>query len=130
MNRKLDPLDQLIAARVASKVMVQASTLPKATIEMFLLALSSKVTQQDEKEMKREQAHGGRGNIYRLGLLLEAVGKVEDDVRDYLKRDDPEAMEALKASINRRFNPGFPPLNNILKQIDNWLTKKRKPSLI
>jgi hypothetical protein len=130
MDPKLNPLDQLIAARVASKVMVQASTLPNATVEMFILALSSKVTQQDEKEIKREQAHGGRGNIYRLGLLLEAVNKVENDVSEYLKRDDPEAMEALKASLSKRFTSNFPPLNNILKQINNWLTKKKKPSLI
>lgn len=128
MTLKLTPIDQFIAARVASRVVEAA--LPSATVEMFLLALGSKLTQQDAKEMKQEQARGGRGNIYRLGLLLEAKEKVENAVSQYLKRDDPEAMEALKVALQRNFNSNFPPLKNILKQIDNWLTKKKKPSLV
>jgi hypothetical protein len=128
MKLQLNLVDQLIAARVASRVIEGA--LPSATVEMFLLALGSKLTQQDAKEMKREQARGGPGNIYRLGLLLEAKEKVEHAVSQYLKRDDPEAMEVLKAALQKNFNSNFPPLKNILKQIDNWLTKKKKPSLV
>jgi len=128
MELNLTPVDQLIAARVASRVV--EATLPSATVEMFLLALGSKLTQQDAKEMKQEQARGRPGNIYRLGLLFEAKEKVGNAVSQYLKRDDPEAMEALKAALQRNFNSNFPPLKNILKQIDNWLTKKKKPSLV
>jgi hypothetical protein len=128
MTLKLNPVDQFIAARVASRVIEAA--LPSATVEMFLLTLGSKLTQQDAKEMKQEQARGGSGNIYRLGLLLEAQERVEKAVTQYLKRDDPEAMEALKAALQKNFTSNFPPLKNILKQIDNWLTKKKKPSLI
>jgi hypothetical protein len=124
----LSAVDQLISARVAARV-VQAA-LPSATVEMFLQVLVSKLTQQDQKEMKREMAHGGRGNIYRLGLLLEAKDKVEREVSHFLKRDDPEAMEALKTALQRNFNSNFPPLVNVLKQIDNWVTKNKKPTLV
>lgn len=128
MTPKLSPIDQFIAARLASRVVEAA--LPEATVEMFLRVLVSKLTQQDAKEMKQEQAHGGSGNIYRLGLLFKAQEKVRDAVSQYLDRDDPEAMEALKAALQKNFNSNFPPLKNILKQIDNWLTKKKKPSLV
>jgi hypothetical protein len=128
MTLKLSPVDQFIAAKVASRVIEAA--LPNATVETFLLALGSKLTQQDAKETKQEQARGGRGNIYRLGLLLEAKEKVENAVSQYLKRDDEEAMEALKVALQKNFNSNFPPLKNILRQIDNWLTKKKKPSLV
>ena len=128
MDPKLNPLDQLIASRVAFRV-VQAS-LPNATVEMFLQVLTSKLTQQDQKEIKREQAHGGRGNIYRLGLMFEASEKVEHDVAQYLKRDDEEALGAMKASLQKHFHATYPPIANVLRQIDNWLLKKKKPSLI
>lgn len=127
MEPRLNPLDQLIASRIAAKVL--NATLPSATVEMFLHVLVSKLTQQDVKDTKREMAHGGRGNIYRLGLLLEAKEKVEREVSHFLNRDDPEAMEALKTALQRNFNSNFPPLNNVLRQIDLWLTKKKKPTL-
>jgi hypothetical protein len=128
MDPILNPLDQLIAARVASRV-VQAA-LPNATVEMFLQVLTSKLTQYDQKEIKREQAHGGNGNIYRLGLMFEASEKVERDVAQYLKRDDAEALGVMKASLQKHFHATYPPIANVLRQIDNWLTKKKKPSLI
>lgn len=126
MEPKLSPLDQFIAARVASKV----AALPTATVEMFLEVLSSKLVQQDKKESLQEIRRGGRENIYRLGLLLEAAEKVKSDVSQYLKRDDPEAMEALKASLQRRFISNFPPLKGMLKQIEAWTTRGKKPTLI
>lgn len=126
MEPKLSLLDQFIASRVASKV----AALPTATVEMFLEVLSSKLVQQDKKETLQEMKRGGRGNIYRLGLLLEAAEKVKDDVSQYLKRDDPEAMEALKSSLQRRFNSNFPPLKGMLKQIEAWTTRGKKPTLI
>ena len=99
---------------------------------MFLEVLVSKLTQQDKKEVLQElkRSRGSYSNIYRLGLWLEAKEKVEHDVSQYLKRDDPEAMEALKTSLQRNFNSNFPPLKGILKQIDAWTTRGKKPSLI
>ncbi len=126
MKIKLGLVDQLIVARVKDRF----SALPNGTVKMFLHVLTSKLTQYDAKETKREQTRGGQGNLYRLGHLLEAANKVEEDVKDYLDKDDEEAMEALRASLKKRFTPNFPPINTVLRQIDNWLTKKKKPSLI
>jgi hypothetical protein len=119
-------LDEFIAAKVVEKT----AALPDATVKTFLGVLASKITQQDKKEYEKEVARGGRGNIYRLGLLLEAKGKVEDAVSAYLGRDDAEAMEALKKALKRNFNDNFPPLKNLLKQIEAWESKKKKPSLV
>jgi hypothetical protein len=126
MDSKFKPLDQFIVARVASR----AASLPNATVEMFLRVLVSKLTQQDKKETLQELKRNGRSNIYRLGLLLEASQKVEAEVSEYLKRDDPEAMEALKKSLQKNFNSNFPPLKSMLKQIEAWTTRGKKPSLI
>lgn len=123
---KLGKVDQLIAARVASAVIAAKS----ATIKTFLAVLSSKLTQQDKKEYARETARGGNGNIYRLGLLFEALSKVEDAVRPYLDKDDEEAMEALKKAIQKNFHADYPPVKNVLKQIDAWVTKKKYPSIV
>ena len=119
--------NSLASSRPAPK---KTSSLPSATVEMFLHVLGSKLTQQDEKEMRQEMKRGGRGNIYRLGLLLEAKGKVEKDVASYLKRDDPDAMRVLEVSLRHNFTSNFPPLKNMLKQIDAWTTRGKKPSLI
>jgi hypothetical protein len=94
-----------------------------AQVSTFLIILSSYLTQQDQKEEKKHP------NLYRLGLFLQAKEKVEADVRPYLKRDDAEAMAALKKSLQRNFNPGFPPLNKILKQINEWEVNQKAPKL-
>jgi len=106
------------------------STLPNATVEMFLQVLVSKLTQQDAKEYASETRRGGGGNIYRMGLLLEAAHKVEEDVTPYLKRDEPEAMNALIVSILHNFHSTYPPIKNVLKQIGNWTEKGKLPSLV
>lgn len=108
---------------------------PKATraaptVQTFLMVLTSKLTQQDEKDMARETKRGGRGNIYRLGLLFEAQEKVEKDVAKVLDRSDPEAMFELKRSLTTRFIPDFPPIRNVVRQIDSWVNDARHPSII
>lgn len=96
-----------------------------AKVSTFFAILSSYLTQQDEKESKRERSP----NIYRLGLLLQAMQGAEDKLHKYLDRDDSEAMDAMKAVLSRAFNPGFPPLKKILKQIDEWQTSQKLPKL-
>lgn len=99
-------------------------------VRFWLTLLRSKVVQHDQKMFARETARGGRGNIYRLGLLLEAASRVEADVCECLDNNDPEAIRALLASLMFNFNFTFPPLMNVLKQIEAWETKKKLPSLV
>lgn len=103
--------------------------LPNGTVEMFLMMLSSKLTQYDQKEFAKE-AKRGSGNPYRLGLLLEAKAKVESDVGEFLTRDNHEAMGALRRGMEKHFHLEFPPIQKVLKAIDAWETKKKLPSLL
>jgi hypothetical protein len=94
-----------------------------AKVSTFFAILSSYLTQQDQKEDKRNP------NIYRLGLFLKAMQEAEDKLHKYLDRDDSEAMDAMKAVLSRAFNSNFPPLKKILKQIDEWQTHQKLPKL-
>jgi uncharacterized protein (DUF2336 family) len=101
----------------------------RATVECFLMVLTSKLTQYDARETAREIKRGG-GNIYRLGLLFKALERVRSGVSQYLDRDDREAMQALRAAMLAHFTPGFSPVRNIEKQIDKWLIQGNPPSLV
>jgi Ni/Co efflux regulator RcnB len=94
-----------------------------AKVKTFLAIMSSYVTQQDQKEEKKNP------NIYRLGLFLEALQRAEDKLHNYMDRDDEEAMQVLKAALSKAFNSNFPPLKKILKQIDEWQMGQKLPKL-
>lgn len=96
-------------------------------VSTFLTILSSHLTQYDRAELAREEKRGGRGNLYRLGHLLGALGEVRKDVSSVTDSAAPEALAKLKASLGKRFNQGFPPVNKLLKQIDAFLTNGRMP---
>lgn len=101
----------------------------RATVDCFLTLLASKLTQYDARETAREMKRGG-GNIYRLGLLFEALERVRAGVAQYLQRDDREAMQALRAAVLSHFTPGFSPVRNVEKQIDKWLLQGIAPSIV
>lgn len=96
--------------------------LTAGTVRAFLMVASSKLTQYDKRLEKRQPS------LYRLGHFLEALQKVENDVSRFMDEDSPEALEALKRALNRRFDR-LPPINNVLKQIDAFLDTGKTPSL-
>lgn len=98
------------------------AALPNGTVEMFIEVLSSKLTQWDKRYNK--------DNPYALGHYLEAVGRVRDMMRSDLKKDDPEALAKLKRVIDRFLEPQFGPVKTTKKQIDKFLEKGTKPSLV
>lgn len=103
------------------------------TVCNFMHVLGSKLIQHDVKESARESRRG-RPNIYRAGLLLEAKQKVEADVArsvpDCNVTVTPEIASTIKKSLNTRFNPGFPPVRNVEKQLDAFLASGKQPSLL
>lgn len=100
------------------------------TIENWLFVLRSKLTQYDMATSKREAARG-RVNIYRLGHLLGAATKVQEDLTKMLNRDDPEALRRLRASIQKRFIVSdMPPAKNVLKQLDAYEQTGKHPSIL
>jgi len=101
----------------------------EATVDTFLMVLTSQLVQYDTREMNREMKHG-RGNVYRLGLLFEAQNKVTADCADVLNRSDAAAMNVLKQSLARQFTRDFSPVTNVVRQIDSWVKDGRFPSII
>ena len=99
-----------------------------AKVSTFLMILTSYLTQYDEKEIAKETKKGGEGNIYRLGLMFQTSDKVKHDVHAFLDSDTPDAMEALKASLGRRFN-ALRPVDKLIKQIDAWVESGKLPKL-
>lgn len=104
------------------------AALPDGTVKTFLAVASSKLTQYDERLQKRQP------NIYRLGHYFGALEKVEADVSRHKNDDSPEALEALRQSLLRRFTSrggksDLPPIRNVIKQIDAFLESGKLPSL-
>jgi hypothetical protein len=95
------------------------------TVGSYLIALSSKLTQFDQRLSKGEMKRGGMANIYRLGHYMGALHKVEDAMKGMEKESSPEALDKLKKALAKAFEDDFPPLKAILKQIE-----KGKPSLV
>lgn len=100
---------------------------PKAPVNVnfWLAFLNHKLTRWDMTLSKRERVP----NIYRLGHLLGASEKVEKDMRGLGHRDDDSALDALRKSLGRRFEHGFPPIKAVLKAMDTYLKTGRRPKL-
>jgi len=103
------------------------------TVCNFQTLLTSKLTQHDVRESRREMKRGSP-NIYRLGHLLKAAQEVESDVARVVPNCNvvmtPEIAAAMRAALRRRFNPGFRPVENVEKQINAFLTTGQEPSLL
>jgi hypothetical protein len=103
-------------------LMDRTAALPSATVKMFLMVLSSKLTRYDQKLQIREP------NPYRLALLFEALQKVEKATKAIEDNNDPKSLGILKSYIRREFNE-VPPVTNTIKQIDAFLTSGKLPTL-
>lgn len=94
------------------------------TAKNYLLILTSKLTDYDQREMARERRRGGLGNHNRLGLLFEAANRVRDDLSGIGDDDgSPEAIDRLRQALRRRFDPDFPPVKALVKLIDSQPTQ-------
>ena len=66
--------------------------------------------------MVRETSRGGSGNIYRLGHLFKAAENVRKDLKGKLGRGRVAKARLAKALVTH-FEPDFPPVKKVLKQI-------------
>lgn len=101
----------------------------QVTVRTFIAVLSSKLTQHDKAMCARESKRG-RPNFYRLGLLFEAVDKVEQACAASLDKCDPQALESLRGAMRSNFNVPFGPVTWTEKQIDNWLREGKLPRIV
>jgi hypothetical protein len=115
------------------------------TVGNFFAVLSSLLTQYDVQASAREaRGRGGHVNIYRLGHLLKAMHKAEDELKDVIgKFDDPAVMmtEEIAGSliailtgcftVNWKTNEfDLPPLRKFYKQLDAFVSTGKNPTLI
>jgi hypothetical protein len=105
-----------------------------ARVQDFAFILTGLLTQYDQKESLREMKRGGRSNIYRLGHLLEAAQKAEDDakVAGIWERDDREALERYLEILRKRFiyqygKWALSPLAQLEKRVRAWLDEGKLP---
>lgn len=86
------------------------------TVGKYLDVLSHELIRYDRLTSDRE-AKRGRVNIYRMGLLLEALGRVREAVGS--KTSDSEADKAgFRMAMYQHFEKDFPPVKRVVKQLE------------
>lgn len=106
------------------------------TVKNFFLVLTSKLTQYDQTVSRRER----RPNIYRLGHLLEAAHQAEEEMLAEVSGDatvDQQIADKMVHALANHFtiNPrenkfDLPPLRNVIKQLETFLTSGKNPSMV
>jgi len=107
------------------RVRMEITEAKAATVDVFLTILTGQLTRYDKSVSNRERKRG-RANIYRLGHLLGAVGKIRDDVKGFEGLDTPEALGRLKKSLAKRFT-SLAPVDRVVKMIDAYLKDGTMP---
>lgn len=106
-------------------------------VRNFVAVMISKLTRYDQRLAAKERYP----NIYRIGHYLGAAHKVEADLGDHGFKGDEivtaENASLLKKIFRSRFTThpitgesDFPPIKAVIKQIDDYVTKGKNPSLI
>ena len=86
------------------------------TVAKYLEVLSHELVRHDVQTSARE-AKRGRVNIYRLGLLMEALGRVRSAVGS--STSDSEAAKAgFRMAMYQHFERDFPPVKKVVKQLE------------
>lgn len=100
----------------------------KATVQVFLYVLKSKITQADAAQMKRDLKRGIASNPYALGLMLDAAKKVENEVKAALHSDDEQDLRKLQKVLKRHFTD-VSPVKYTIKAIDKYIATGKIPKI-
>ena len=95
-----------------------------ANVAMFLILLTSKVTQYDKRAQKSRFY-----NIYALGQYLEVIDKIDKKVSSIKTSDDADDLKKLKRIIGDSFTSDFSPANFVMKSIDKYLATGAIPKI-
>jgi hypothetical protein len=87
------------------------------TVGKYLDVLSHELVRYDVATSAREAKRGGRVNIYRMGLLMEALGKVRAEVGSRTS-DSAEDKANFILAMYGHFEKDFSPVKKVLKQLD------------
>lgn len=86
------------------------------TVAKYLEVLSHELVRYDMATSARE-AKRGHVNIYRLGLLMQALQRVRADVGGHLSSSE-EAKAGFRMAMYTHFEQGFPPVKKVVKQLE------------
>ena len=96
------------------------------TLGMYRVLLVHELSRYDRREFARESKRG-RGNSYRIAILL---GAIHDNVDPVVKGREnsvaPEDRTAFRAAVGRAFEEDFRPVVAALKQMDAGTCRIRK----
>lgn len=95
----------------------------RATVDLFLMILSSELTQYDKRLQSREP------NIYRLGHFFKAADRAKERLKGKGDSDDPADLELLKKALTKSFAADFPPVRRVIKKIDEYVEQGLEPML-
>jgi hypothetical protein len=87
------------------------------TVGKYLDVLSHELVRYDVVTSARETKRGIRVNIYRLGLLMGALGRVRDDVGSGTSDSDADKA-AFRMAMYQHFEKNFPPVKRVVKQLE------------
>lgn len=93
------------------------------TVAKYLEVLSHELVRYDVQTSARE-AKRGRVNIYRLGLLMEALQRVRGDVGNRTSSSDADKAN-FRLAMYQRFERDFPPVKKVVKQLEAGTCKIR-----
>ena len=86
------------------------------TVAKYLEVLSHELVRYDVQTSARE-AKRGRVNIYRLGLLMEALQRVRGDVSSRTSESDADKA-SFRMAMYQHFERDFPPVKRVVKQLE------------
>lgn len=86
------------------------------TVAKYLEVLSHALVRYDMATSARE-AKRGRVNIYRMGLLMEALQRVRAAVGSHTS-DSEADKAAFRAAMYEYFELNFPPVKKVIKQLE------------
>jgi len=107
--------------------MVRSANIP-GTVKNFLTILVGRLTRYDKLLQQNALKKGRPDNIYRLSLWLGAKQEAEQLVHSYLNESTPEALNALKAALIKKFHVNdMPPVKAVIKMIDEFIASGKSP---
>jgi len=93
------------------------------TVEVFCMILTGRLTRYD-----KQLANRGDDNMFRLSHWFGALREAKEMVQGQLTSDTPEALNALKKALDRKFIVNsMPPVKAVIKMIDAFIEKGTAP---
>jgi hypothetical protein len=86
------------------------------TVGKYLDVLSHELVRYDVATSARE-AKRGRVNIYRMGLLMGALGRVRETVGSRTSDSDADKA-AFHMAMYQHFEKDFPPVKKVVKRLE------------